>query len=198
MGGRNPVRFGTLGWFTQGSGVDQNELPQHIERTVAAIARLHEEHRQQANWFQRTLEGTIGLMSRLAFLAALTVAVLAWMGANMLAASLGYETPDPPPFYDMQCVLALSAVYITLIILGAQQRADKLAAAREQLTLELAILGEQKTAKVIELLEQLRKDDPLLNDQKDDVAEAMAEPADPDVVRQALKDAHGIEHEPSA
>ncbi len=49
-----------------------------------------------------------------------------------------------------------------MLILTTQRRADELAQHREQLTLELAILSEQKTAKVIELLEEMRRDNPNL------------------------------------
>jgi len=47
-----------------------------------------------------------------------------------------------------------------------------------QVTLELAILSEQKTAKVIQLLEESRRDNPLIRDRVDQEAEAMAQPAD--------------------
>ena len=44
------------------------------------------------------------------------------------------------------------------LILATQRRENQLAQLREQLNLELAILSEQKTAKVIQLLEESRRD----------------------------------------
>ena len=61
---------------------------------------------------------------------------------------------------------------------------------REQLTLELAIPGEQKTAKVIELLEAPRRDDPHLRVRADPEAAAMARPADPSSVIAAIDASH--------
>lgn len=61
---------------------------------------------------------------------------------------------------------------------------------REQLILELALLNEQKTAKVISLLEEFRRDIPIVDDRVDDQAEAMAEPADPEQVLAAIKETH--------
>jgi hypothetical protein len=61
---------------------------------------------------------------------------------------------------------------------------------REQLTLELAILSEQKTAKVIQLLEESRRDNPLIRNRVDQEAEAMAQPADPRSVLDAIKEIH--------
>ena len=47
------------------------------------------------------------------------------------------------------------------------------------MTLQLAILSEQKLAKIIQLIEESRRDDPLLDNRVDASAEAMAMPADP-------------------
>ena len=76
------------------------------------------------------------------------------------------------------------------MILIAQKHDDELATLRDQLTLELAILAEQKTAKVIALLEEFRRSAPDVEDRRDEVAEALAEPADPNVVIDAIQAAH--------
>ena len=77
-----------------------------------------------------------------------------------------------------------------VLILATQRREYQLAQLREQLTLELAILSEQKTAKVIQLLEESRRDNPLIRDRVDQEAEAMAQPADPQSVLDAIKETH--------
>jgi uncharacterized membrane protein len=62
-----------------------------------------------------------------------------------------------------------------------------LASHHEHLTLELAILSERKTAKIISLLEELRQDHPDIQDRIDDEAAAMPEPADPQSVLETIK-----------
>ena len=69
------------------------------------------------------------------------------------------------------------------MILIVQRHDDELSARREQLTLELAILSEQKTAKIIALLEEFRRNDPHQSNRRDEVAEALAQPSDPQVVQ---------------
>jgi uncharacterized membrane protein len=54
--------------------------------------------------------------------------------------------------------------------------------------LELTILSEQKTAKVIQLLEEFRRDNPLIHDRVDQEADVMAQPADPQSVLDAIKE----------
>ena len=56
--------------------------------------------------------------------------------------------------------------------------------------MELAILSEQETAKVIQLLEESRRDNPLIRDRVDQEAEAIAQLADPQSVLDAIKETH--------
>ena len=84
--------------------------------------------------------------------------VAAWIGLNLLAPQFGVAGLDPPPFTWLGLALSLVALYLMVLILTAQRRDDELAELREQLTLELALLSEQKTAKMIELLEEFRRD----------------------------------------
>jgi len=165
-------------------------LPAHIEDTVQSIARLHAEHYQQATRVQRIVDRMTALVGRPSFVGLLTAAVLVWMLANLGAAWAGLEPVDPPPFVWLQGVVGLMALYMTALILATQRREDQLAGHREQLTLELSILGEQKSAKIIQLLEEMRRDDPSLRNRVDHEAAAMSAPADPQAVLDAIKDSH--------
>ncbi len=76
------------------------------------------------------------------------------------------------------------------LILTSQRRADRLANRRDQLNLEVSILAEQKAAKIIELLEELRRDSPNVRDRRDTEATAMASSAEPQAVLEALEATH--------
>jgi uncharacterized membrane protein len=163
-------------------------LPAHIEDTIQAIAKLHSDHRLEAGALQRLVERSTGWIGRPRFLAGMTVAIGIWVVANT-AVLLGGATPwDPPPFGWLQGGLGLLALYVTVLILTTQRREDQLAGYREQLTLELAILGEQKSAKIIALLEEMRRDSTSLRDRVDEEAAAMSIPADPQAVLDAIKE----------
>ena len=79
---------------------------------------------------------------------------------------------------------------MVVLILATQRREDQLAQRREMLLLELALLSEQKTAKVIQLLEESRLDNPLIRNRVDPEAEAMAQPTDPKSVLDVIKETH--------
>ena len=111
------------------------------------------------------------------------------MGLNSLAAALGFRPFDPPPFPWLSGAASLASLYLVVLILTAQKRDDRLMQRRELLSLELAILSEQKTAKVIALIEELRRDNPLIHNRIDEQADRMAEPANPQSVIDATKEA---------
>ena len=163
-------------------------LPAHIEQTIQAIAKLQADHHQEAGTLQRLVERLTAWIGRPRFIAFLTAIIGLWITLN-LAAGWFHATPwDPPPFGWLQGLLGVLALYVTVLILTTQRREDQLAGYREQLTLELAILGEQKTAKIIALLEEARRDNPNLRNRVDEEAAAMAIAADPQAVLDAIKD----------
>jgi uncharacterized membrane protein len=172
------------------SNVSLPLLPAHIEATIRSIARLHAEHHQNATPLQRAVDRITTLLGRPRFMGILTVIAAGWISLNLLAAALGYRPIDPPPFQGFGLAVSLVSLYIVVLILATQRREYKLAQLREQLTLELAILSEQKTAKVIQLLEESRRDNPLIRNRVDQEAEAMAQPADPQSVLEAIKETH--------
>ena len=167
-------------------------LPAHIEDTIQAIAKLHADHRQEAGTLQRLVERLTAWIGRPRFIAALTVVIMLWITGNLAMTLSGRLPWDDPPFAWLQGALGLLALYVTILILTTQRREDQLAGYREQLTLELAILGEQKSAKIIALLEEMRRDNPLLKNRFDEEAEAMAVAADPQAVLDAIKDSEEL------
>ena len=162
----------------------------HIEETIEAIERLQAEHRADATAHQRVVDRITSFLDRPRFLAVLTILILGWLGINGLASSLGFRPLDPPPFPWLSGAASLASLYLVVLILTTQKRDDRLTQRREMLSLELAILSEQKTAKVIALLEELRRDSPLIHNRVDEQADRMARPADPQSVIDATKGAH--------
>ncbi len=163
-------------------------LPAHIEQTVRAVASLHAEHERQASHLERFAERLIRFVARPLFVALVTLAVLLWIAGNALALDRLGRALDPPPYSWLQGTISLAALYMTVLILGTQRRADRLAEHRAQLTLEIAIIGEQKTAKIIELLEELRRDHPEIRNRHDSEASSMAQSTDPEAILDAIRD----------
>ncbi len=165
-------------------------LPPHIEETVQAIAKVQAAHNENASRAQKAVDRTTSVIGQPRFLAFVTAFGVGWILLNLFIKALGRTPFDPPPFELMQGVLTVAAFYVAVLILATQRYAEQLAGFREQLTLELAILTEQKTSKIIELIEEIRRDNPLIHNRIDHEANALAEPANPEAVLEAIKDAH--------
>jgi uncharacterized membrane protein len=164
-------------------------VPDHIQQTINTIAGVHHRHQRQATRAHRFVEGAVGWVARPGFIALLTVVITGWVAANLLLAAMG-QAFDPPPFPILQDIGTLAALYITVLILITTQREKEIGEHREQLTLQLAILSEQKSAKIIQLIEEARRDNPLIGDRHDAEAAELAVPADPEAVLDAIKDTH--------
>ncbi len=162
-------------------------VPAHVEETVQAVARFHAAHEAEASPLQRLIERVTRRAGRPAFIALLTGVVASWIALNLGLMAFGRTPIDAPPFFWLQGAVTLAALYMTVLILTTQRREDKLSGLRDQLTLELSILSEQKSAKIIGLLEELRRDDPSISDRPDEDADALSTPADPHDVLAALK-----------
>jgi uncharacterized membrane protein len=171
-------------------GNERDGVPDHIQQTINTIAGVHVRHRRQATRAHRFVEDAVAWVARPGFIALLTVFVAVWIVANLILAATD-RAFDPPPFPILQDIGTLMALYITVLILITTQREKEIGEHREQLTLELAILSEQKSAKIIQLIEEARRDNPFIGDRHDAHAAELAVPADPEAVLDAIRDTHG-------
>jgi uncharacterized membrane protein len=153
-------------------------VPDHLNKAVRSVAQLHSDHRGRTTTSQRTVNSIAAVMGRPWFVVLVGFCVLMWISANLIASRLGLESVDPPPFPWLEVVATLFSLFVVMLVLVAQKHEDELNAHRDTLTLELSILSEHKIAKVIQLLEELRRDSPHVEDRVDAQADQMAEPAD--------------------
>src|SRR4029077_5815778 len=133
------------------------DVPPHVAETVQAIALLHAEHHRKSTLAERIVDRVTFFIGRPKFLVGGFSGALLWTGANAAFHVLGWAVLDPPPFAWMELFLTAIAFLIAVMILASQMRADRFANLREQMTLESTLLTEQKTRKIIELLEELRR-----------------------------------------
>jgi uncharacterized membrane protein len=162
-------------------------IPDHVDEAVRSVMQLHSDHHGRAAFPQRAVNRVTAFMARPLFLALVWLGVIGWVGANLAAMRLGIRAIDAPAFPWLQGAANLSSLFVVMLVLVAQKHEDELNAHRDTLTLELAILSERKIAKVIQLLEELRRDSPHVEDRVDPQAEQMAEPADAESVFAATR-----------
>lgn len=165
-------------------------LPSHIAETVDAVAQIHADHHLKRTPVEKFMDDWTARLARPPVLAAVVFGVVLWIAVNLLAPLVGYAIIDAPPFPWLFEALTFLGVVMGILILSTQRRADQLAELREQMTLELASVTERKVAKVIELIEELRRDSPTLKNRTDHEARQMSVRTSPGEVLIAIKDSH--------
>ncbi len=148
-----------------------------MAQSVEAVARFHREHYRRATGLQRTIDAVTDRLGRPAAVIVLLIVTGFWAG---LAAWRGGGRVDQPSFAWLELAATLAALLVSVLILVTQRREDQLADRRAQLTLELALLADKKSAKIIALLEEFRRDQPDVADRIDPGSDDMAKPTDPD------------------
>ncbi len=163
-------------------------LPEHISQNIDKIIALHTRYEQDVSGHQRSVEAVTTFFGRPAFLYSILLVIVLWMTPNVIPRRFGLPRFDPPPFAWLGFWLTTGSLLMTAGVLIKQNRQEKLAEQRAQLSLQLNLLSEQKIAKLIGLVEELRRDLPNVNNRYDPEAEIMKEPADPHAVIVALEE----------
>ncbi|MCK9389289.1 MAG: DUF1003 domain-containing protein [Sulfuritalea sp.] len=164
------------------AGFERDQISQNIEAVLDFYAR----EEQKISRSQRILERISSFIGQPVFLGIILLFVALWMLANdALRQTTGGEF-DPPPFHWLQGIIGLAALLATFVILSKQNRLAKLEEQRAHLDLKVTLLTEQKAAKLIDLLEELRRDLPNVRDRHDPEATALQQPMNPELVLAAL------------
>ena len=170
---------------------EDNRLPDHVHKNVQAIGELRLQEERALPRDQRVIEATTSWIGRPRILYALATTLCGWVGYNLFAHALGGRTFDPPPFFMLQGIVGIYAALMTTMILITQNRQGGYAQRSAHLDLQVNMLAEQRTAKIVALLEELRRDLPNVRDRVDPVAEALQHALRPHDVNSAL-DEHQV------
>ncbi|WP_425229250.1 DUF1003 domain-containing protein [Sphingomonas sp.] len=161
----------------------------HVEQTVEQLGRLYEDHDQRTSPVQRLANRLTAVLGRPWSLLVIAGSVIIWTAGNYAARLSGSIALEEFPFPDLGFVATIAALLVALLILTTQRHQDDIADRRARLTLQIATLSEKKIAKIIDLLEEQRRDNPLLPIREDEVATSMARPVDPNGELNAGNDA---------
>jgi uncharacterized membrane protein len=163
-------------------------LPSHVEESLAAIAAMHAAHHEKASALDRAIDRMAAFFARPRFLVYIAGFIALWVTVNLATGVRGGAAFDAAPFPLLSVLVSSAALFIAVLILGSQRRAGRLANLREQMTLELALLTDQKTTKLIDLMEELRRDLPNVHNRVDLEALEMSGAPDHGTVLQAIQD----------
>ncbi|WP_138505267.1 DUF1003 domain-containing protein [Nostoc sp. PA-18-2419] len=163
-------------------------LPEPISQNIETIIALHRRYEKDVPRHQRLVETGTTFFGRPIFLYSILLLLALWIIPNVLPRRFGLLRFDPPPFSWLQFSLTTASLLVTTGVLIKQERQEKLAEQRAQLSLQLNLLSEQKIAKLIALVEELRRDIPNVKNRYDPEAEMMKSPTDAHVILDVLEE----------
>ena len=159
-----------------------------IGLNVAAVQNFYARESDKLSHSQRLLERLSELAGHPLFFVFILLFVGTWAGLNVLCRALGRAEFDPAPFFWLQGIVGLFAWLTATGVLSRQNRLAKLAEQRSNLDLKVILLTEQKVAKLIDLMEELRRDLPNVKDRHDPSVESLQQAMNPSKVLEALDD----------
>ena len=161
---------------------ERDPIGSNIENILAFYSREDE----NVSSSQKMLETSINSLGKPFYLAVTGIFVVVWILVNFLMSQSGAEPFDPPPLHWLQGIIGLAALLIMLVILIKQNRLERIEERRAHLELQVNLLTEQKTTKLINLIEELRRDLPMIRDRHDPNLAALQKATNPEAVLAAL------------
>jgi uncharacterized membrane protein len=168
--------------------VPRTDLPSAVNENMGTIADFYARHEEHMSWPQAAIEKISLFFGSPGYVAGSVVFIVCWIVANLVAPDYGFKRIDEPPFFWLQGIVALNAFIISTTVLIRQHRMSVLAEHHAHLDLQVNLLAEQKSSKIIAMLEELRRDLPTVDDKPDQEADEMAKPADPKAVLTAIEE----------
>lgn len=138
----------------EGSG-RESETARAAAESIRDVVALEEQalrDRSRGEWISDAL---ISLIGRLGFVIAHAVLLAAWFVVNS-GLLPGVRPFDPFPFGILTLIVSAEGVLLTLFVLISQNRMSRQADLREHLTLQISVLAEKESTRMLEILESLR------------------------------------------
>jgi uncharacterized membrane protein len=163
------------------------KLPDSVNENLCTIADYCARHEEEVSWAQSFIEKLSVFLGSPGYVAGNVVFIVCWIILNLAAPALDFEQFDEPPFFWLQGFVSLNAFIISTTVLIRQNRMSKLAEHNAHLDLQISLLAEEKTSKIIAMLDAIRRDSPILPDKDDAEAEELSHSADTSSVLEAIE-----------
>jgi uncharacterized membrane protein len=161
-------------------------LPEQVIKNVETIDRHQDRHQQNTKTDRRILNRIAAIFGRPQFLYFQIVFFTVWIGCSNLAER--NIIAKNFPLFDLHLHgLEIASLLISTEVLIDQTHQQKLSKEQSHLMLQLNLLSEQKIAKLISLVEELRTDLPNVKNRDDLEAEIMKQSIDPQAILEVLQ-----------
>lgn len=170
--------------------------PRPIDEAIESIAELERRAESDLSGHQRWIEGVTRRIGQPRMVYGIVAFAALWVGINTMLHLARGPAPDPPPFFWLQGLVSFTALLMTVLILTTEHRLTQIAVLRNRLDLQINLLTERKVAKLIEMLDELRRDLPSIPTHYDPEVRELRERMDPQEAIEAIESTTIAEAEP--
>jgi len=157
-----------------------------IQKNIETIFKLEKEAIQSRSTGEQIADKVTRFAGSTPFIIIHAILFFGWIALNdgMIPAIPIF---DPYPFSFLTLVVSLEAIFLTLLVLMAQNRMNKEADKRAHLDLQINMLGEQETTRILQLVQKIAERLGI-DDEIDDSVKELSKETDVNQVAQKLEE----------
>jgi uncharacterized membrane protein len=126
-------------------------MPGIAKGNIETIMQIEQAYMRQRSRVDRFCETISRFAGSISFVIAHIIGFVGWVVVNT-GAFPGVDPMDPYPFSFLALIVAMEAIFLSAFVLMAQNRQTRQADHWAHLTLQIGLLGEQETTKVLQML----------------------------------------------
>jgi uncharacterized membrane protein len=160
-------------------------VPEQVIKNIETITSHQERYQARATTAQRILAKIVSIFGTPEFLYFQVIFFITWELCGHLV-DLQILPPTFPQLDLREQWLDLASLFISTGVLVYENRQEKVSEERSHLMLQLNLITEQKIAKLISLVEELRTDLPNVKNRDDEEADLMKQATDPQAILEVI------------
>jgi len=156
------------------------------QQNIETIARLEHAAIEQRGLGERMSDAFTRVMGSMAFVGVHVAGFLLWFSIN-LGLFPGIEPFDPFPFGILTLIVSAEGVLLAIFVLISQNRASRLANQRAHLNLQISLLAEQESTKLLQKLQTIADHLGIQETAEDHEAQRLSQSTHLEVLAEELK-----------
>jgi uncharacterized membrane protein len=155
------------------------------QQNIETIAKLEHAELEQRSSSEKISEAFTRFMGSLTFVVLHLVGMAIWFSWNLGA--FGLEPFDPFPFGIFTLIVSTEGVILAIFVLISQNRMSRLSNQRAHLNLQISLLAEQETTKILQRLKTIADHLDIRETEKDEEIERLSQSTHLEVLAEELK-----------
>jgi uncharacterized membrane protein len=163
-------------------------LPASTQENLELLTRFKDGEEAKISGLQNVIERISRFFGSPSYFAFSVVFIVLWIAVNSFGVHAHWRHVDAPPFSWLQGLVSSNALLLTVAVLIRQNRMAHVAEHRAHLDLQINLLTEQKVAKILQIIDELRPDLPAQRAGTDAEVTELSKPADAHTLMHAIKE----------